>query len=564
VPADRERWVHFRPRTVLVVIGILVASFVVLKVLWISRHVLSWVFIAMFLALALNPAVDRLEKRFGRRGAATAVVFVATLVALALIGWLFIPTLVDQVNKFAHEVPDYLDDLTKGRGRLGFLQEKYHLVDKARKALREGGASKLFGLSGTAVALAKGVVNAVLATVTIAFMTFFMLLEGPNWVDRFFSLLRPQSRERWRSVGHDIYRTVGGYVSGNLLISLIAGGLTAIVLSIMGVPYAIALGLIVGILDLIPLAGATIAAIIVGAVAFIHSVPAGIVVVVFFIVYQQVENHILQPVVYGRTVQLSPLAVLISVLIGAELAGVLGALAAIPVAGGVQVVFLDWLRHRRAEPVPETGELVSGMWPSRRRRRFPRHGESFGSPGCAHARRLRPLGRRIACRRLVARADHVSLVARAGRPRRHQRAAEAARPRALAPFGQPLGCGTAAFLGDGRARVLQPQLRQRLLLRPPDRALLPDRPQQLLVGGREPALVVAGRRCGRCARHVVEQPRAPQEHAHGALARDRPLGGACSRRAGNVRRSRGHDRDHRLRRSALGVRLPQKRGYALT
>jgi predicted PurR-regulated permease PerM len=355
VPADRERDVYFRPRTVLVVIGILVAAFITLNILWISRHVLSWVFIAVFLALALNPAVDRLERRLGRRGAATGVVSIATLVAIGLIGWLFIPTLVDQVNNFAHKVPDYLDDLTKGRGRLGFLETKYHLVDKARKALREGGASKLFGLSGTALAVAAGVVNAVLATVTIAFMTFFMLLEGPNWVDRFFSLLKPESRLRWRAVGHDIYRTVGGYVSGNLLISLIAGGLTAIVLRIMGVPYSIALGLIVAILDLIPLAGATIAAIIVGAVAFLHSVPAGIVVVVFFIVYQQVENHILQPVVYGRTVQLSPLAVLISVLIGAELAGVLGALAAIPVAGSLQVIFLDWLRHRRAQPVPETG-----------------------------------------------------------------------------------------------------------------------------------------------------------------------------------------------------------------
>jgi predicted PurR-regulated permease PerM len=355
VPADRERWVHFRPRTVLVVIGILVSAFITLKILWISRHVLSWVFIAVFLALALNPAVDRLERRLGRRGAATAVVFLATLVAIALIGWLFIPTLVDQVNNFAHKVPDYIDDLTKGRGRLGFLETKYHLVDKARKALREGGASKLFGLSGTALALAKGIVNAVLAIVTIAFMTFFMLLEGPNWVDRFFSLLRPDSRIRWRAVARDIYRTVGGYVTGNLFISLIAGTLTAIVLTIMGVPYAIALGLIVGILDLIPLAGATLAAIIVGAVAFLHSIPAGIVVVVFFIVYQQVENHILQPVVYGRTVQLSPLAVLISVLIGAELAGVLGALAAIPVAGAIQVVLLDWLRHRRAQPIPETG-----------------------------------------------------------------------------------------------------------------------------------------------------------------------------------------------------------------
>ena len=350
-----ERFVLFRPRTVLQVIVILVVAFMTLRILWISRHVLTWVFIALFLALALNPAVDRLERRLGRRGIATGIVFILALIAIALIGWLFVPTLVDQVNNFAHKVPDYLDDLTKGKGRLGFLQEKYHLVDKARDALNEGGASKLFGLSGTALAVAKGVVNAVLATVTIVFLTFFMLLEGPNWLDRFFSLLRPDSRKRWRAVGHDIYRTVGGYVSGNLLISLIAGTLTTIVLYITGVPYAIALGLIVGILDLIPLAGATIAAIIVGTVAFLHSIPAGIVVVAFFIVYQQVENHILQPVVYGRTVQLSPLAVLISVLIGAELAGVLGALAAIPVAGALQVVFSDWLRHRRAQPVPETG-----------------------------------------------------------------------------------------------------------------------------------------------------------------------------------------------------------------
>src|SRR5437870_11259146 len=347
--AERERVVSFRPRTVLLVVTILVASAIVLEVVWIARHVISWIFIALFLALALNPAVDRLEGRINRRGLATGTVYIVALAVIAGISLLFIPTLVNQVNDFAHKVPDYLDNLTKGRGRLGFLQTKYHLVDKARKALREGGASKLFGISGTALAVAKGVVTAVLATVTIVVMTFFMLLEGPSWIERFFSLLKPASRTRWRAVGNDIYRTVGGYVTGNLLISLIAGALTAVVLAIMNVPYAIALGLIVGILDLIPLAGATIAAIIVGAVAFLHSVPAGIVVVVFFIVYQQVENHILQPVVYGRTVQLSPLVVLISVLIGAELAGVLGALAAIPVAGSLQVVFVDWLRHRRGE-----------------------------------------------------------------------------------------------------------------------------------------------------------------------------------------------------------------------
>jgi predicted PurR-regulated permease PerM len=143
------------------------------------------------------------------------------------------------------------------------------------------------------------------------------------------------------------------------LISLIAGTLTTIILLILGVPFAVALGVIVAILDLIPLAGATIAAIIIGTVAFLHSITAGIVVVVFFIAYQQIENHFLQPVIYGRTVQLSPLAVLISVLIGAKLAGILGALGAIPVAGAIQVLLLDWQRAKReriapAETPPET------------------------------------------------------------------------------------------------------------------------------------------------------------------------------------------------------------------
>src|SRR6266550_2149022 len=250
VPDGPVRVVELLPRTVFRILGIIIATAIVLEVIWIARHVLTWIFIALFLALALNPAVDRLEARLKRRALATGIVYIAALALVIGIGFLFIPTLVNQVNDFAGKVPNYLDDLTKGRGRLGFLQEKYHLVDKARKALREGGASKLFGFSGAALALAQGVVNAVLATVTIAFMTFFMLLEGRNWIQSFFSLLQPASRRRWQAVGHDIYRTVGGYVTGNLLISLIAGTLTAVVLAIMGVPFAIALGLIVGILDL--------------------------------------------------------------------------------------------------------------------------------------------------------------------------------------------------------------------------------------------------------------------------------------------------------------------------
>ncbi|MFL5923752.1 MAG: AI-2E family transporter [Gaiellaceae bacterium] len=342
-----ERLVRFRLRTVLSLLGTVIAVAIALEVIWIARHILTWILISIFLALALNPAVEWLQGHgLRRRGAAAGVTFLLAIGFLVAIGFTFVPTLVSQVNDFVQKLPDYAHDVTHGRGRLGFLETKYHIQERIQKAVSDGGATKVLGLSNAALAVAKGVVTIVVATVTIVFMTFFMLLEGPTWVERFYGLLPASSQPRWRKVGYDIYRTVGGYVTGNLFISLIAGGLTTVVLLIMGVPYAVALGLIVAILDLIPLAGATIAAILIGIVAFLHSIPAGIVVVAFFIIYQQIENHLLQPVIYGRTVQLSPLAVLISILIGAELAGIIGALGAIPVAGSIQVLLLDWRQHR--------------------------------------------------------------------------------------------------------------------------------------------------------------------------------------------------------------------------
>ncbi len=358
-----ERLVRFPVRTILTVLGTVIAVAVVLEVIWISRHVITWILISLFLALAMNPAVEYFQRHgIRRRGLAAGVTFVLVLAAIAGIGALLVPTVVHQVSDLVGKVPDYIHDISRGKGRFGFLETKYHLPERIRDAIHKGGATKVLGLSGAAITITKSVISIVLATITIAFLTFFMLLEGPRWMDRFYGLLPPESRPRWENVCQQIYRTVGGYVTGNLLISLIAGSSTTIVLTIMGVPFAIALGLVVAILDLIPLAGATIAAILIGVVAFIHSIVAGIVVVVFFIVYQQMENHFLQPVVYGRTVQLSPLVVLISILIGAELAGILGALGAIPVAGAIQVLIVDWLRHRRAgqEPstprIPQTGE----------------------------------------------------------------------------------------------------------------------------------------------------------------------------------------------------------------
>jgi predicted PurR-regulated permease PerM len=347
---SQERVVRFSVRSVLTVIGLVIAAWAMLSILTVTRQVIAWILVSIFLALALNPAVEWFMRHgLKRRSAAAAVTYILAIGAIVGIGFLFIPTLVHQVNEFVAALPGYVDDLTKGRGRLGFLQTKYHLVDKVREGINSGGASKVLGLTGTAVSITKSVITLVVGIVTIAFLTFFMILEGPAWVERVYALMPERSQDRWRRVGYDIYRTVGGYVSGNLLISLIAGLLTTVLLLALGVPFAVALGVIVAVLDLIPLAGATIAAIIIGTVAFLHSITAGIVVVVFFIVYQQIENHFLQPVIYSRTVQLSPLAVLISVLIGAKLAGILGALGAIPVAGAIQVILLEWQRGRREQ-----------------------------------------------------------------------------------------------------------------------------------------------------------------------------------------------------------------------
>jgi predicted PurR-regulated permease PerM len=344
-----ERLVRFRATTVLAVLGIAIAVGILLEVIWIARHIITWILIAVFLALALNPAVDWFQRHgVKRRGLATAITVLLTLAGLAALGALFVPTLVHEVNGFAHALPGYVDDVTHRRGRLGFLESKYHITQRVRDAVESGGTSKVLGLTGTAIAVTKGIITAIVAVVTIVFMTFFMLMEGPTWMERLYGVLPEDSRDHWRGIGHQIYRTIGGYVTGNLFISVIAGVTTTLVLLLLGVPYAVALGLLVAILDLIPLAGATIAAIIVAAVGFIHSLVAGIVLIVFFIVYQQIENHVLQPVVYSRTVQLSPLAILISILVGAELAGVLGALAAIPVAGTIQVVLVATLERRRS------------------------------------------------------------------------------------------------------------------------------------------------------------------------------------------------------------------------
>ncbi|MGI8623371.1 MAG: AI-2E family transporter [Solirubrobacteraceae bacterium] len=338
-----------RPRAVLSLVAVLLAVAAALEVVLVARTVIIWILISLFLAVAIDPAVQRLQRtRIRRRGAAVAIVYLAALLLVAAIAAVIIPTLARQVDDFIKAVPGYVNDLTQGRGPLGFLERKYNVVEKVQQAVGNGGSGKLLSHAGVLISVGKGVASFVAGLVTIILLTLFMLLEGPQWVERGYHALPEASHARWRDVGHEIYRTVSGYVTGNLVISAICGAVYGIALAILGVPYALALGFIAAVLDLIPLAGATVGGLIVVGVAFADSVTAGIVMAVIVVAYQQLENHVLQPVVYGRTVDLSPLAVLIAVLIGAQVAGVLGALGAIPIAGTLQVLLRSAINERRS------------------------------------------------------------------------------------------------------------------------------------------------------------------------------------------------------------------------
>jgi predicted PurR-regulated permease PerM len=346
--APEVRVVAVRPKTVFVVFGIAVLVGLALFLVLLAWHVLTWILIAALLAVALNPAVEWFEHRGLKRGYAASIVFALALLVLTGIGFLVIPPLVSQVTDFVNTVPDFIDDLTAGRGPFGWLQDEYQIVDRIRAAIEKQGVGGVLGVSEPVLDIVRSVVTAVVGAITVIFLTYFMLLEGPRTIKGLLALLPEAIRPRYERVGRDIYRTISGYVTGNLLISLVAGVLATVVLFAVGSEFAVALGLLIAILDLVPLAGATLAAIIAATVVFIE---AGwlrcLIVIAFFVAYQQFENHVLQPLVYGRTVQLSPLAVLCAVLIGAQLAGILGALLAIPIAGSLLAIAREILDYRK-------------------------------------------------------------------------------------------------------------------------------------------------------------------------------------------------------------------------
>lgn len=335
-------------RRTLVVIGLVLATALLTLIVMRSARVLVWIAVAAFFAVALNPAVDWTQRRMSwcRRWLAALLVFFTIFLLIAGLVTVLVMPLVREGMDLYDRLPKIAADVRAGRGPIGRLAERFHVLDYVEHhsdQIREHVSS----LGTPALTLVSSAATAVAGTITVFVLAYVMVLQAPKFIDSFLGLFDPKLAERIRRVGSACARTITGYLTGNLLISLIAGLLTYVVLLILGVPFAALIALFVAIADLIPLVGATLGALVAIIAGLTQSVVAGIILIVFFVVYQQLENHLLQPLIFSRTVQLNPLTVLIAVLIAAELAGILGALLAIPVAGIVQIITRELWSNRR-------------------------------------------------------------------------------------------------------------------------------------------------------------------------------------------------------------------------
>ena len=343
-------------RTILATIGLVLTTVALLYVVVETRRVLTWIVVGVFFAVALYPVVGWVQRRLlrGRRRAlATFLVFLVVFLLLAGLVTAFAVPLVNEGTKFAGQLPDLIDDARSGRGPIGNLLERTNALQWVQDN-QDRISSFVSGLTAPAAGVVSGVATGLAGTVTVLVLAYLMVLEGPKTVDGFINLFPPTRGERIRRVAGDCAKSVTGYLSGNLLISAICATLTYVVLLISGVPFAGLIALFVGIADLVPLVGATIGGAVAVLAGFVHSVASGIAVLVFFVLYQQLENHLLQPLIFARTVKVNPLTVIIAILVGVELVGILGALLAIPVASMIQVILRDvWDHHGgqlKAEP----------------------------------------------------------------------------------------------------------------------------------------------------------------------------------------------------------------------
>ena len=326
---------------VLRIVLVLIASVLALYLVWRIRSVIQLLVISLFFAFALFPLVDAIAVRTrAPRALVILAVYLILALLIGLIGYVVVPSVIREVKTLSHDAPHYAVQLRRN-ATFRHYDDRYHITAKLLRDMHS--LPQLLGrASGPLKDVTVGAASFVTQLITVLAVTFLLVLHGREYVELGLSLTG-ERQERYRRVIIDIKDAVAGYTLGNITISVLATVATWIVLSILGVPYALALGLVVGFFDFIPLIGATLGAIVVALATVPVSFPtATIVWIVFIIVWQRFEDYVVQPFVYGRSVNVNPLVTIVSLLIGAALLGILGVLLAIPCAAAIQIILRDW------------------------------------------------------------------------------------------------------------------------------------------------------------------------------------------------------------------------------
>jgi predicted PurR-regulated permease PerM len=331
---------------ILTTVGVVIAVYLLGKIVYRLKDVILLIVVAAFVALILNPAVVALQRwKIKRRGWAVAVVTLWGLIVFVGLAIAFGVPLASGISHLAQKLPTYVGDAEHGRGWIGDLVRRYHVqawVSKNAPKLVTFGE----GLAKPALSLGAGAFTLLLELFTIFILVLLLLLEGPKMRTGLLGAMAPERATRYSRVAHEVNRSVTGYMLGNVLTSVIAGLVVFVTLVVVGVPFPFLWALWVALVDFLPMIGGALAGIPTVLFAAAHSLSAGIVTLVVFLIYTQLENHVLNPVVMSRTVRVSPLLVLLSILIGGEIGSwiggifgaFVGALLAIPAAGAIQVV----------------------------------------------------------------------------------------------------------------------------------------------------------------------------------------------------------------------------------
>ncbi|HUW78204.1 MAG TPA: AI-2E family transporter [Candidatus Nanopelagicaceae bacterium] len=325
------------------------AAYALTRALSGASQAIVLIFVAMFLAVGLSPAVEALQGRGLKRGPAVLVIVIGFLALVGGFSVTVVPPLVNQTTQLVQHAPNYLDQLTKNP-TIAKLDKDFGVVTKTKLALESKmhDGKLVISAFGGVVGVGKTILSGLFAVITVIILTIYFLASLPKITHTAYSLIPASRRARVSSLTDEILLRIGSFVGGQLIVASIAGVATLIMTAIVGIPYPVALAMVVATCDLIPLIGASLGAIIVTIVALTHGLALGIISILFFIIFQQLENYVVYPRVMKRSVSVPGAVTIVAALIGGSLLGLLGGLLAIPTAAAILLI-LDQVAVPNAE-----------------------------------------------------------------------------------------------------------------------------------------------------------------------------------------------------------------------